>query len=69
LLNADENKFLKITITVHTLRYDLSSSSISSSTSTSSSLTDGNTVNYELLDFESDDEETIDQTKPLNWAE
>jgi len=39
---------------------DLSSSSKSSSTSTSSSLTlktEGNTVNDELLDFESDDEE------------
>jgi len=51
---------------------DLSSSSKSSSTSTSSSLTlatEDNTVNDELLDFESDDEETNDQAKPLNWAE
>jgi len=31
--------------------------------------TEGNTVNDELLDFESDDEETNDQAKPLNWAE
>jgi len=51
---------------------DLSSSSESSSKSTSSSLTlttEGNTVNDELLDFQSDDEETNDQAKPLNWAE
>jgi len=42
---------------------DLSTSSKSSSTSTSSSLTltiEGNTVNDEVLDFESDDEETND---------
>ena len=48
---------------------DLSSSSKSSSTSSLTLTTEGNTVNGELLDFESDDEETNDQAKPLNWAE
>jgi len=51
---------------------DLSSSPKSSSTSTSSSLTqttESNTANNELLDFQSDDEETNEQAKPLNWAE
>ena len=48
---------------------DLSSSSKSSSTSSLTLTTEGNTVNGELLDFESDDKETNGQAKPLNWAE
>ena len=49
---------------------DLSSSSQSSSAPRLNLTTEGHTVNGELLDLESDDdEETYDQATPLNWAE